>query len=132
MVLTLPAIPNLRRLALAALLLCAGLNAALAATPGEWKNGAYAYSADNTPLSIILEDFADSFGVTLYDSSLPEANITGKLRSGSPEAFLNRLALEYRFQWFVYNDTLYVSAQSAQVSRRLEISPMRRRISNRR
>ncbi|QHA87871.1 type III secretion system outer membrane ring subunit SctC [Serratia rhizosphaerae] len=123
MVLTLPAIPNLRRLALAALLLCAGLNAALAATPGEWKNGAYAYSADNTPLSIILEDFADSFGVTLYDSSLPEANITGKLRSGSPEAFLNRLALEYRFQWFVYNDTLYVSAQSAQVSRRLEISP---------
>ncbi len=123
MVLILPAIPHLRRLALAALLLCAGIGAVQAATPGQWKNGAYAYSADNTPLNIILEDFANSFGVTLYDSSLPDANITGKLRAGSPEAFLNRLALEYRFQWFVYNDTLYVSAQSAQVSRRLEISP---------
>ncbi|MCU7369221.1 type III secretion system outer membrane ring subunit SctC [Pantoea stewartii] len=123
MVLTLHAISHLRRLVLAALLLCAGITAAQAATPGEWKNGAYAYSADNTPLNIILEDFADSFGVTLYDSSLPDANVTGKLRSDSPEAFLNRLALEYHFQWFVYNDTLYVSAQSAQVSRRLEISP---------
>lgn len=121
--LTLPAIPHLRRLALPALLLCAGIGAVQAATPDEWKNGAYAYSADNTPLGVILEDFADSFGVTLYDSSMPDSNVTGKLRSGSPETFLNRLALEYRFQWFVYNDTLYVSAQSAQVSRRLEISP---------
>lgn len=123
MVPILPTIRNLRRLALAVLLLCTGLTAVQAATPDEWKSGAYAYSADNTPLNIILEDFADSFGVTLYDSSLPDANITGKLRSDSPEAFINRLALEYHFQWFVYNDTLYVSAQSAQVSRRLEISP---------
>lgn len=123
MVLTLPSIPHLRRLAQAALLLCAGISAVQAVTPGEWKNGAYAYSADNTPLGVILEDFADSFGVMLYDSPLPDANVTGKLRSGSPEAFLNRLALEYHFQWFVYNDTLYVSAQSAQISRRLEISP---------
>lgn len=123
MVLILRVIPHLRCLALAALLLCAGISAVPAVTPSEWKNGAYAYSADNTPLGVILEDFADSFGVTLYESPLPDANVTGKLRSDSPEAFLNRLALEYRFQWFVYNDTLYVSEQSAQVSRRLEISP---------
>ncbi len=123
MVLILSTIFYLRRLGLATLLMSAGFTAVQAATPDEWKSGAYAYSADNTPLNIILEDFADSFGVTLYDSSLPDANITGKLRSDSPEAFINRLALEYHFQWFVYNDTLYVSAQSAQVSRRLEISP---------
>ncbi|TGH91721.1 EscC/YscC/HrcC family type III secretion system outer membrane ring protein, partial [Escherichia coli] len=76
--------------------------------PDEWKNGAYAYSADNTPLSIILEDFATSFGVEINLGTLGDSNVTGKLRAESPEAFLNRLALEYRFQWFVYNNTLYV------------------------
>lgn len=94
-----------------------------AITPDGWKKGAYAYSADNTPLSIILEDFANSFGVEINLGTLDDTNVTGKLRADSPEAFLNRLALEHRFQWFVYNNTLYVSPQSAQRSERLEISP---------
>ena len=119
---TLPAITRPLRWA-AALLLLACSSPLYASTPEAWKNGAYAYSADNTPLNIILEDFTNSFGVDINIGTLPDSNVTGRLRAASPEAFLNRLALEYRFQWFVYNNTLYVSPLSAQTSRRLEISP---------
>ncbi|MFU9136279.1 type III secretion system outer membrane ring subunit SctC [Erwinia tasmaniensis] len=94
-----------------------------ASTPDEWKEGAYAYSADNTPLSVILQDFASSHGVDANVTGLPDTFVTARLRSDNAEAFLNRLALEYRFQWFVYNNTLYVSPQSEQTSRRLKISP---------
>lgn len=92
-------------------------------TPDEWKDGAYAYSADNTPLSVILQDFASSHGVDANVAGLPDTFVTARLRSDNAEAFLNRLALEYRFQWFVYNNTIYVSPQSEQTSRRLKISP---------
>ncbi len=119
---TLPAITRPLRWA-AALLLLACSSPLYASTPEAWKNGAYAYSADNTPLNIILEDFTNSFGVDINIGTLLDSNVTGRLRAASPEAFLNRLALEYRFQWFVYNNTLYVSPLSAQTSRRLEISP---------
>ena len=119
---TLPAITRPLRWA-AALLLLACSSPLYASTPEARKNGAYAYSADNTPLNIILEDFTNSFGVDINIGTLPDSNVTGRLRAASPEAFLNRLALEYRFQWFVYNNTLYVSPLSAQTSRRTEISP---------
>lgn len=94
-----------------------------ATTPEEWREGAYAYSADNTPLSVILQDFAGSHGVDANVTGLPDTFVTARLRADNAEAFLNRLALEYRFQWFVYNNTLYVSPQSQQTSRRLKISP---------
>lgn len=93
-----------------------------ASTPDDWKSGAYAYSADQTSLNVILQDFANGHGVDINIDGLPEETVTARLRSESPEAFLNRLALEYHFQWFVYNNTLYISAQSAQTSRRLKIS----------
>ncbi|MBP2169581.1 type III secretion protein C [Erwinia toletana] len=116
-------VPAVCRIVAAITLLAFSISSASARAPEEWKNGAYAYSADNTPLSIILEDFANSFGVEINLGTLGDSNITGKLRADSPEAFLNRLSLEYRFQWFVYNNTLYISPQSAQSSQRLEISP---------
>lgn len=94
-----------------------------ASTPEEWRDGAYAYSADNTPLSVILQDFASSHGVDANVTGLPDTFVTARLRADNAEAFLNRLALEHRFQWFVYNNTLYVSPQSQQTSRRLKISP---------
>ncbi|NDL63376.1 type III secretion system outer membrane ring subunit SctC [Acerihabitans arboris] len=103
------------------MLLCAGVPTARAATPEEWKDGAYAYSADNTPLQGILRDFAGSHGVDINAVHLAQTPVSGRLRADNAEAFLNRLALEYRLQWFVYNNTLYVSPQSEQVSRRLKI-----------
>ncbi|MSE18204.1 hypothetical protein GKC49_24850, partial [Pantoea agglomerans] len=51
------------RLLAAITLLLLSMGITNARVPDEWKNGAYAYSADNTPLNIILDDFASSFGV---------------------------------------------------------------------
>lgn len=95
---------------------------ARAQAPADWQNGAYAYSAQNTSLKTVLQDFASSHGVTLRIGDLPESAINGRLRSESAVTFLDRLSLEYRFQWFVYNDTLYISPQSAQMSKRIRIS----------
>ncbi|MFC3395517.1 type III secretion system outer membrane ring subunit SctC [Brenneria rubrifaciens] len=93
-----------------------------ASTPPEWNKGAYAYSAEQTPLSTVLTDFANSHGVYLTLGNINDTEVTAKIRADTPTAFLNRLALEHRFQWFVYNNTLYVSPQDEQGSVRLEIS----------
>jgi type III secretion protein C len=94
---------------------------ALAGVPEDWRQSAYAYEAVETPLSTVLADFAESFGVKL---SLHGVNgvVNAKIRSANAEEFLNRLALEHQFQWFLYNGKLYVSPQAEQVSQRLEIS----------
>lgn len=94
-----------------------------AATPSAWNKGAYAYSADNTPLPQVLQDFADSHGVELRLGQIPDNAVNGKIRADSPVAFIDRLALEHHFQWFVYSNTLYVSPQDEQTSVSLEISP---------
>ncbi|MGM3175387.1 type III secretion system outer membrane ring subunit SctC [Dickeya lacustris] len=93
-----------------------------ALTPPDWSKGAYAYSAEQTPLSVILQDFANSHGVDLVLGNIDDVNIDAKIRADNAVAFLDRLALEHRFQWFVYNNVLYVSPQDAQTSVRIEVS----------
>lgn len=90
----------------------------LAATPAEWKKGAYSYNADNTKLSMLLEHFAQSHGVKAKFQNIPETLVSTVIRSSSAEAFMQRIALEYSLQWFVYNDTLYVSSLESQASKR--------------
>ncbi|KHS91486.1 secretin [Pectobacterium brasiliense] len=98
------------------------ISLAHAATPADWNKGAYAYSAEQTPLSAILTDFANSHGVDLVLGNIADNEVTAKIRADNPTLFLDRLALEHRFQWFVYNNALYVSPQDEQASVRLEIS----------
>nr|WP_205298850.1 MULTISPECIES: type III secretion system outer membrane ring subunit SctC [Pantoea] len=95
---------------------------AFAQTPHSWSEGAYAYAAQNTPLKTVLQDFATSHSVSLNIPVDFDVNVDGRLRADSPSDFLNRLGLQYRFQWFVYNDTLYISRQSDQISRRIKVS----------
>lgn len=104
------------------LILCAALPAR-AQPPADWKAQTYAYSADHTPLSTVLQDFADGHGVDLQLGNVEDSEVTAKIRADNASAFLDRLALEHRFQWFVYNNTLYISPQDEQSSERLEISP---------
>ncbi|CCP01844.1 Type III secretion system outer membrane pore HrcC [Erwinia amylovora Ea644] len=104
------------------IMLCATLPAG-AQTPADWKEQSYAYSADRTPLSTVLQDFADGHSVDLHLGNVEDTEVTAKIRAENASAFLDRLALEYHFQWFVYNNTLYVSPQDEQSSERLEISP---------
>ena len=92
-----------------------------AAVPEEWRQSAYAYEATQTPLSTVLKDFANAHGVGLNMNDVSGV-VDARLRAANAQEFLDRLALEHRFQWFFYNDELYVSPQSAQVSQRLDVS----------
>lgn len=92
-----------------------------AVTPEAWKHTAYAYDARQTELTTALADFAKEFGMALDMPSIP-GTLDGRIRAQSPEEFLDRLGQEYHFQWFVYNDTLYVSPSSEHTSARVEVS----------
>ena len=94
----------------------------LAAIPPEWRNTAYAYEAEHKPLRDVLEDFAQTFGTQLQVEGLLEGNVNGKIRANTPQSMLDRLGVEHRFQWYLYNNTLYISTLDQQESARLEVS----------
>ena len=93
-----------------------------AAIPSEWKNTAYAYEAQHKPLREVLEDFAQTFGTQLQVEGLLEGSVNGKIRANTPQSLLDRLGVEHRFQWYLYNNTLYISTLDQQESARLEVS----------
>lgn len=96
--------------------------ATLAAIPNEWKNTAYAYEAEHKPVRDVLEDFAQTFGTQLQIEGLLEGSVNGKIRANTPQSLLDRLGVEHRFQWYLYNNTLYISTLDQQQSARLEVS----------
>lgn len=98
------------------------LQSTLAAIPSEWKNTAYAYEAEHKPVQEVLEDFAQTFGTQLQIDGLLEGNVNGKIRADTPQSLLDRLGVEHRFQWYMYNNTLYISTLDQQESARLEVS----------
>lgn len=110
------------RCLLALPLLLAPLHSPLAAIPPEWKNTAYAYEAEHKPLRDVLEDFAQTFGTQLQVDGLLDGIVNGKIRANTPQSMLDRLAVEHRFQWYLYNNTLYISTLDLQESARLEVS----------
>ncbi|UZE25646.1 type III secretion system outer membrane ring subunit SctC [Pseudomonas sp. B21-056] len=103
------------------LLLIGVTPATWAAVPDSWKHTAYAYDARQTELGTALADFAKEFGLGL-DMTPIEGKLDGRIRAENPEAFLERLSQEYHFQWFVYNDMLYISPSSEHTSARIEVS----------
>lgn len=121
----LPAVPAKRthwRFILALPLLLAPLHYTLAAIPPDWKNTAYAYEAEHKPLRDVLEDFAQTFGTQLQVDGLLDGTVNGKIRANTPQSMLDRLSVEHRFQWYLYNNTLYISTLDLQESARLEVS----------
>ncbi|MCK3842650.1 type III secretion system outer membrane ring subunit SctC [Pseudomonas sp. W15Feb34] len=95
---------------------------AVAAIPAEWKNTAYAYEAEHKPVRDVLDDFAQTFGTQLQIEGLLEGTVNGKIRANTPQSLLDRLGVEHRFQWYLYNNTLYISTLDQQESARLEVS----------
>ncbi|MBK5435836.1 type III secretion system outer membrane ring subunit SctC [Pseudomonas sp. TH32] len=121
----LPGVPSKRadwRYLIALTCLLAPVESTLAAVPNEWKNTAYAYEAEHKPLRDVLEDFAQTFGTQLQIDGLLEGNVNGKIRANTPQSLLDRLGVEHRFQWYLYNNTLYISTLDQQESARLEVS----------
>lgn len=98
------------------------LQSPLAAIPTEWRNTAYAYETQYKPVREVLEDFAQTFGTQLQIEGLLEGVVNGKIRANTPQSMLDRLGVEHRFQWYLYNNTLYISTLDQQESARLEVS----------
>ncbi|MGL5997347.1 MAG: type III secretion system outer membrane ring subunit SctC [Pseudomonas proteolytica] len=94
----------------------------LAAIPAEWKNTAYAYEADHRPVREVLEDFAQTFGTQIQFDGHLEGTVNGKIRANTPQSLLDRLGVEHRFQWYMYNNMLHISTLDQQQSARLEVS----------
>ncbi len=92
-----------------------------AAVPDSWKQTAYAYDAHNTPLRQALKEFANTFGVRANVESV-EGVLNGRFRADNAQDYLERLALEYNFQWFLYNGTLYVSSIEEYTSANIAVS----------
>ena len=95
---------------------------AMAAVPDDWKKTPYAHEASNRMLRDVLEDFAHTVGLQLQIDGSLQGVVNGKLRADTLPGFLDRLGLEHRFQWFVYNNTLYISSLDQQRSARLEVA----------
>lgn len=95
---------------------------ARALPPESWKSTAYAYDAQQAELMTALGDFAREFGLAL-DMPPMDGVIDGRIRADNPQGFLDRLGREYHFQWFVFNETLYISPTQEQTSARVEVSP---------
>ncbi|TDO98237.1 type III secretion system outer membrane ring subunit SctC [Marinomonas balearica] len=94
----------------------------IAAVPPTWKQTAFAYEANQTSLRATLSSFCNTFGVSLSISRHLSGTVDGKLKANSAQDFLNRLAIEHKFLWFVYNGTLYVSPLKDQKSELLDVS----------
>jgi len=108
--------------ALAALLvLLAWCGSMQAATPSAWKDSGFSINAGSMSLRGVLDEFCRTYGVRLALEVDAERPVKGRLKADSGVEFLNRLAASYKFRWFVYNDTLYVTAASANTSARLEV-----------
>lgn len=94
---------------------------AQSAVPDLWGKTTFAYDADNTSLEEALSSFATTFGVNLKIDGV-RGVVEGKLRAESATDFLNRLGIEHQFLWFVYNNTLYISSLSDQITVTLDVS----------
>lgn len=92
-----------------------------AAVPEDWKNTPYAHETTYMPVHEFLQDLAHTTGLQLQIDGVLEGQVNGKIRSDTLLSLLDRLSLEHRFQWFVYNNTLYISSSDQQTSVRLEV-----------
>lgn len=101
------------------LLLCA--TAARAAVPAAWKDSGFSINAGGMTVKGVLEEFSRTYNVRLSMSADGDRLAKGRLKADNGIEFLNRLAGTYKFRWFVYNDTLYVTSAGDNTSLRLEV-----------
>lgn len=95
-----------------------------AAIPKHWESASYAYESQDSTLADVLSDFAMAYGLKIaFDGEFSQA-ANGKFRATSAKAFLARLALEHQFQWFVFDGTLYISANDAQKVERIKVKQL--------
>ena len=89
--------------------------------PEYWKKSAYAIECSDSSLAEVLKDFAFSFGVRLDMSNDVGGSCQGWLRAENAAQFLDSLSYQYQFEWFVYQQTLYISSYDDSQTVKLDI-----------
>lgn len=92
-----------------------------AAVPPAWKESGFSINANGMTLKSVLEEFSRTYNVRLSMVADGDRLVKGRLKADNGIDFLNRLAATYKFRWFVYNDALYVTPSSDNVSVRLDV-----------
>lgn len=95
---------------------------AVAAVPAVLNSGEFSYQNTPAPLNKVLEDFAHAFSLRLVIDPKISAEVKNKLRANTAQKFIERLALEYNLQWFIFEDKLYVSSKTDQQSLKIKVS----------
>lgn len=94
------------------------------AIPKHWATTSYSYQTESNSLRNVLQDFAAAFGLRTEFSNEFNQIIKGKFRSKSAQDFLERLALEHRFNWFVFSGKLYVAEAKNYQVKRIEVGEL--------
>jgi len=106
----------------AVLLALLGSATAVAAPPEAWSRAGYGIQVDGVPLQDVLRQFGESLGVQpVFAPGLKEV-VRGRIKAPSAGEFLDRLGVLHRFDWFVFNGSLYVSPSGARTTARIDIA----------
>jgi type III secretion protein C len=106
--------------AIAATVLC-WASAVSAAVPESWKDTGFSIEPAGMTLRNVIEQFGTVYGVRLAFEVSDVAVSKERLRSDTGAEFLDRIARQYRFRWFVYGDTLHIVPRDDNTSVRLEV-----------
>lgn len=96
---------------LVAMCLCLLLNP-LPALGSPWPDATFSYYADAQDLTEMLEEFANSFSLSLQVGKGVTGTVNGRFNTDTPTEFLNRLGGVYGFSWFTHAGTLHISRAS--------------------
>jgi type III secretion protein C len=107
---------------LLALLLAWLMADARAAPPASWKERTYTYYADHIELHRVLNDFSNTYGVKLRLAGRLQGDMHGQMHNVSAVDFLDWLGNNYKFRWFLYNDTLYINSLDENTVARIPLS----------
>jgi type III secretion protein C len=106
----------------AVLLALLGSATAVAAPPEAWSRAGYGIQVDGAPLQDVLRQFGESFGVRPIIAPGLKEVVSGRIKAPSAGEFLDRLGVLHRFDWFVFNGSLYVSPSGARTTARIDVA----------
>ena len=105
-----------------ALLMPALFSAGVAqAAPAPWPNAPFQYFARQFPLTRVLGDFANAFGLKLQLSGAVSGQLNGNYSAPTPTQFLDTLAASDGLTWYYQGGVLYVDRASESTSRTLHV-----------
>lgn len=117
MLLSLDALHNRIRVVALAVALGSGTPSAGRTTELPLSDQPYGYTVLDQDLRDTLRQFGANNGLRVILSDAVQGRVRGRLGTLTPRAFLDRLAVDFGFDWFYDGFTLYLSAVGESVNR---------------